>query len=108
MASTLNRCLAASHQCSGVGKSFFFVSQSNQKLFMLVLKTLSSNRLLLKCQNPSPRGCLLKSKIDGSVLYKKSTDFPELRVTGREPVFSLWYGRRQGNHHENLLSYKGN
>ena len=58
MASTLNRCLGASHQCSGVGKSFFFVSQSNQKLFMLVLKTLS-----LKCQNPSPRGCLMKSKV---------------------------------------------
>ena len=29
-------------------------------------------------------------------------------VIGREPVFSLWYGRRQGNHGENLLSYKGN
>ena len=63
MASTLNWCLAASHQCSRVGKSFFLVSQSNQKLFMFVLKTLSSNRLLLKCQNPSPRGCLLKSRV---------------------------------------------
>ena len=28
-------------------------------------------------------------------------------VIGREPVFSLWYGRRQGNQGENLLSYKG-
>ena len=27
---------------------------------------------------------------------------------GGEPVFSLWYGRRQGNHRENLLSYNGN
>ena len=49
----------------------------------------------------------ITKQIDGSVLYKKSTDFPELRVTGREQVFSLWYGRRQGNHRENLLSYKG-
>ena len=62
IASTLNRCLAASHQCSGVGKSFFFVNHSCQKLFIIVLKTLSSSRLLLKCQNPSPHGCLLKSK----------------------------------------------
>ena len=29
-------------------------------------------------------------------------------VIGPEPVFSLWFGRRQGNHRENLLSYKGN
>ena len=34
IASTLNWCLAASHQCSGVGKSFFFMSQSCQKLFV--------------------------------------------------------------------------
>ena len=27
--------------------------------------------------------------------------FRQLRVTGREPVLSLWYGRRQGNHREN-------
>ena len=27
--------------------------------------------------------------------------------TGQELVFSLWYGRRQGNHRENLPSYKG-
>ena len=29
-------------------------------------------------------------------------------VIGREPVFSLWYGRRQGINRENLLFCKGN
>ena len=42
----------------------------------------------------------------------KSTDFTARQsltaVIRREPVFSLWYGRRQGNQGENLLSsYKG-
>ena len=63
MAIFLKCIFALSHHFSGVSNSFFFSSHPVQKRLISVVKISSSSKLLLKCQYPSPRGWVFRSKV---------------------------------------------
>ena len=63
MAIFLKWIFALSHHFSGVSNSFFFSSHFVQKRLISVVKISSSSKLLLKCQCPSPRGWVFRSKV---------------------------------------------
>ena len=63
MAIFLKCIFALSHHFSGVSNSFFFSSHPVQKRLISVVKISSSSKLLLKCQYPSLRGWVFRSKV---------------------------------------------
>ena len=66
-----------------------------------------NHSLLWEEERPWERGChCVPRQSPIQVLTRSQQSLTS--VLGREPVFYLWYGRRQGNHRKNFLSYKGN